>query len=368
MSVVSNRTRVRWALVAAGTALLCALPAVVSALPVAPSTLSAAQLRARILASARVSYQGYTASDVNLDLPSLPDLGNVVSILDGSTNQYAWYRSPGQWRADVLTTAGEDDTYQTSQGTYIWDYSGNLMTQVVGNQPVRLPRAADLLPPDLARRLLGFAGAADHMSRLPSQRVAGVDAAGLRIVPGGSATTIGAINMWADPVTGLAVEVEIFGRGAVAPALVTRFLDLTLSKPSLADITPNPGPGVGYSVTGLPNASGVVNAFGPPLPGRLGGDSRVANPGGLADVAAYGSGLARFAVLPLPHRIGTEALNAASSAGAVTQLNGGTAVVVETPLLTVLLIGRPGETVFLLTGAVTPSVLERAGADLMSST
>jgi hypothetical protein len=358
----------RWATVAAGTALLCAVPALVAMLPVPASAISAGQLRARILASANVPYQGYAESDVDLGLPSLPDLGNVTALLDGTTDQYTWYRSPGEWRADVITTAGEDDTYQTSQGTFLWSYARNLLTQVIGAEPVRLPRASDLLPPALARRLLGFAGQADRLSRLASQRVAGVDAAGLRIVPGSAATTISAVDIWADPANGLPVQVEIFGRGGGAPVLVTRFLDLSLARPALADVTPNPGPGIDFSMAELPDVSGVLNGFGPPLPGRLAGLRRVANPGGLADVAAYGSGFARFAVLPLPLNTGMEALNTASSAGAAIRMpGGGDAVLVSTPLLTVLLAGPPGGPIYLLTGAVTASLLERAAAQLLDS-
>jgi hypothetical protein len=368
MRVVSRLALRRWALVAAGTALLCALPALVAAWPVPASALSAAQLRTRMMASGHVSYQGYAESVVNLDLPSLPDLGNVISLLDGTTDQYAWYRSPGEWRADQLTAAGENDIYQTARGTYLWDYGGNLLTRVVGNQPVRLPRAADLLPPALARRLLAFAGRADRMSRLPSQRVAGIAAAGVRIVPSGSSTTIAAVDIWADPTTGLPVQVEVFSRGSTAPALVTRFLDLRQTMPSLADVEPDPAAGVNLSRTALPDAAGVLNGYGPPLPAKLGGVARVASPAGLPDVAAYGSGLARFAVLPLPYRTGREALTAAALVGATIRLAGGTAVLVQTPLLTVLLApARYGGPVYLLTGAVTASLLEGAGAELMDS-
>jgi len=354
--------------VACGVALLCALPAIVAAWPVPASSLSAAALRARILRSANVPYQGYTESDVDLGLPSLPDLGDVSSLLDGITDQDAWYRSPGHWRADIITATGENDTYQTSQGTFQWDYSANLLTHIVGAQPVRLPQAADLLPPALALRLLGFASSATRISRLPSQRVAGVDAAGLQLAPDDPQTTIGAVDIWADPVSGLPVEVDIIGQGASQPILVTRFLELSESRPSLAVVTPDPAPGVGVTTTRLPDISGILNRFGPPLPGQIAGMNRVPAPSGLQDVAAYGSGFSRFAVLPLPNRVGQSALNAAEDAGAGgVSLSGGTGALIETPLLTVLLAqSQSGGPVYLLTGAVTPTLLTRAGSDLLN--
>jgi hypothetical protein len=354
--------------VACGVLLLCALPAVIDAWPVPASSLSAAALRARILRSADVPYQGYTESNVGLDLPSLPDLGDVSSLLDGITNQYAWYRSPAHWRADIITATSEADTYQTSQGTYQWYYSGNLLTHIVGAQPVRLPQAADLLPPALALRLLGFASSAARISRLPSQRVAGMDAAGLRLVPDDPDTTVSAVDIWADPASGLPVEVDIIGQGSSKPILVTRFLELSESRPSLAVVTPDPAPGVSVTTTRLPDISGVLNRFGPSLPGQIAGMNRVPAPSGLQDVAAYGSGFSRFAVLPLPNRVGQSALNAAEDAGAGgISLSGGTGALIETPLLTVLLVqSQDGGPVFLLTGAVTPTLLVRAGSDLLT--
>jgi hypothetical protein len=354
--------------VASGVALLCGLPAIAAAWPVPNSPLSAGALRARIVASADVPYQGYVETSVDLDLPSLPDLGEVSSLLDGVTDQYAWYRSPGQWRADVLSGTGEDDTYQTSQGTFQFDYAQNLLTLITGTQPVRLPRAADLLPPALALRLLSFASSAAHISRLSSERVAGVDAAGLQLVPDDPDTTIGAVDIWADPGNGLPLQVEVITRGETQPILVARFLDLSESRPSLADVTPDPAPGVGMTTTALPDVSGIVNRFGPPLPAQIAGRSQVPVPGGLADVAAYGSGFSRFAVLPLPNRVGQSALNAAEAAGAGgINLSGGTGALIETPLLTVLLAQSSfGGPVYLLTGAVTPALLVQAGSDLLN--
>jgi hypothetical protein len=368
VSVVRHRAWRRWLVVACGVGLLCGLPVIVSALPVPASSLTAAALRARILASADAPYRGYAESSVDLGLPSLPDLGDVSTLLDGITDQEAWYRSPTQWRADVLTSAGETDTYQTSHGTFVWDYSSNLMTQILGTEPVRLPRAADLLPPELARRLLGYASPADRLSRLPSQRVAGVAAAGLRLVPADPATTVGAVDIWADPATGLPVEVAITGRGASRPVLTARFFDLNQRRPSLATVTPNPAPDVGYTATVLPDISGIANGFGAMLPMRIAGMGRAASPGGLADVAAYGVGFSRFAVLPLPYGVGERALNAASDAGAGgVSLPNGTGALMQTPLLTVLLAqAQSGGPVYLLTGTVTAALLVRAATELLN--
>jgi hypothetical protein len=148
--------------------------------------------------------------------------------------------------------------------------------------------------------------------------------------------------------------------------LVSRILAVSFAKPALSTVTPDPAPGVALNRASLPDVAGVLNGYGPPLPGSLAGSSRVANPGGLADVAAYGSGFARFAVVPLPHRYGTTAMAAASSYGASIAMHAGTAVLVSTPLLTVVLARAPGGPVYLLTGAVTPKLLESAANDLLA--
>lgn len=370
MSVVRGQARRRWLVVACGVALLCGLPSIIAAWPVAASSLTATALRARILASDRVAYSGYSESSVTLGLPDLPDLGQVSTLLDGITDQYSWYRSASSWRADIITTGGESDTYQTSQGTFLWDYSTNLMTQVIGSQPFRLPRAADLLPPALSRRLLAYASPADHISRLPSQRIAGVDAAGLRLVPADPVTTVGSIEVWADPANGLPVEVIVTGRGASQPALVSRFLDVNESPPSVSTVTPAPGPAVGQTITGLPDISGILNSFAPLLPARLAGMSQVAVPGGLSDIAAYGAGFSRFAVLSLPFRVGDRMQDAANKAGApvVRLADGGFAALVQTPLVNALVVLPRGRRLaaYLLTGAVAPSLLERAGSGLLT--
>ncbi|HEY1920159.1 MAG TPA: hypothetical protein VGH27_31690 [Streptosporangiaceae bacterium] len=367
------RARWRWAVVVCGTVLLGAFPAALAALPVTGSTLTAVALRARIMASADLPYEGYAESTVDLGLPSLPDLQDVSTLLDGTTDQYAWYRSPRHWRADALAATGEDDVYQDSGTTYLWNYAYNLLTRITGLQPVRLPRAADLLPPALARQLLRLASPADHLSRLPSIRVAGVDAAGLRLVPANPVTTVGAVDIWADPADGLPVEVKITSRGSSQPVLTADFLQLSQRSAALSTVLPHPAPGVDV-VTAQPSAiNGILNGNHRrhPWPARLGGlalapaTSAVA---GVAGVAAYGRGFTQFALVPVPGSTGSQAVAAATGAGAAkVALAGGTGVVIRTPLLTVLLASPPFRGItFLFAGPVAPALLGRAASDLLT--
>jgi hypothetical protein len=362
--------RWRWAAVVAGAALLCAVPSVVAAVPVPGSAITAAALRQRILASADVPYEGYAESTADLGLPALPDLGNVSRLLDGVTDQYVWYRSPAHWRADTLTTAGEDDVYQVGQEMFLWNHAYNLLTRVVGAQPVRLPRAADLLPPALGRRLLRLAAPDDHLSRLPARRVGGVAAAGLRLVPASPSTTVSAIDIWADPVTGLPVEVRVFARGSRQPLLVSNFLQVARHRPAPATLVPHPVPGIDEVTTSESTLNGLLNGGRRhPWPPELGGLRLAPNPGGsFLGVAFYGSGFARLALLPLPDTTGRQVVKAAAEAGAAgLPLPDGSAVIVRTPLLTVVLATsrRFGGITFLLAGPVTEAGLERAAGDLL---
>lgn len=217
MRVVTRQAARGWAAVAAAAAVLAALRSAIAALPAGSSAISAQTLRARIMASARLPYQGYAERTASLALPDLPALRSVVRLLDGTTDQCAWYRSPAYWRSQQLTAAGEDDVYQVGSATCQWIYAYGLLTRTTGPQPVRLPQAPDLLLPALARRLLGLAAPADRLARLPSALVAGVDAAGLRLTVASAATTVSTADIWADPAGGLPVKVQVFARGAARP-------------------------------------------------------------------------------------------------------------------------------------------------------
>lgn len=367
VSVVSGQTGRRWGLVAAGIALLCALPVIDSALPVDVPHVSAAQLRSRILNSSRLPYAGYAESDAAFGLPALGGFSDVTSLLDGVTRMRVWQGAPDRWRVDVLSDVGERDTYQTPRAFYIWDSGTELLTEVLGHYPVRLPRAADLLPPSLALRLLHEAGPRARASELAPRRVAGIAAAGLRVLPDDPASTVGQIDIWAEPATGLPLQVEVFGRGSGHPALETQFLQVSAWHPAAAVLTPQRGPGTAFTETDAADLSGALGDLGPViLPGSLAGQARIAAPAGFGQVGIYGQGLGTFAALEISGPAGLSLINDARYDGGITlKIPHGTAVLVSTSLITAVLL-NPSLTsgTFVLAGFVNRQVMVRAAEDL----
>jgi hypothetical protein len=348
----------RWALVAAAATVLCALPTVVGGF----SAGSASVTVSRLLGSATQPYSGYVRTQAELGLPNLPALGDVTSLLSGTTDIRVWYRAADANRVDVIDTVGERDVYQTPRGTFTWDYGTNLLTRITGVTPVRLPRAGDLLPPDLARRVLAM-DPGDTVAALPGRRIAGIDAAGLRLRPTDPATTVAQVDIWADPANGLPLRVEITARGGGRPILVSQFVDITLGPPPAADVAPPAQPN---SQADAPEVLEALDTFGRfPLPTTLAGYRRQPQLTGLPGVGRYGTDLATFVVLPLPRDLGSSATDTALKAGATrSTVPRGQAVVIGIPLLTVLIEQVGSRRTYLLAGFVNGTVLSRAATEL----
>jgi hypothetical protein len=225
----------RWLVVAAGVAMLVAIPAIVGAVPadapaVAPETLSHS-----IMASTTQTYSGYVESAGHLGLPDVPGADAALGLLGGTSKLRAWYASPTAWRVDLLSTTGETDTYGDATGTTTWDSLNRTVQRVDGSPPMRLPQAADVVPPSLGRRLVGAADPRE-LRPLAAARVAGRSYPGLRIVPASPATTIDHIDLWADPASGLVVRVVVTPKGSSA-TFEAQFLDLSRAAPNISTVT-----------------------------------------------------------------------------------------------------------------------------------
>ena len=369
MSVVAGQTRRRWAVVVGVVVLLCALPSIDSALPVSVPQVAPAQLRAHILASADTPYAGYAESDASFGLPALEGIGGVSSLLDGVTRMRVWQANPNYWRVDVLSDVGENDTYQSPHGSYLWNSQSELLTQIVGRYPIRLPRPADFAPPALALRLLQEAKQA-KLTGLPPVRVAGVPAVGLRLIPADPSSTIAHVDIWAEPGSWIPVQVEIFGRGSGQPAIESQFLQVSAWRPDKATLTPQRGPGTAFTQTDATDLSGALSELGPVLlPPMLAGRGRTTSPLGFGQVGVYGHGLGTFVVLEIGGSTGLNLMAGARADGGIP-IKGAhwTGVVISSRIITAVLLHprRSGGT-FVLAGFVDRQLLQRAADDLAAS-
>jgi hypothetical protein len=374
VTVVRGQARRRWIVVAAVALGLAAIPAAVSAVPVHARPGDLTGFVAKMRASTGQPYQGYAESLGTAGLPALPQLSDVSDLLDGDTRMRVWYSSSRAWRVDVLGVGAERDTYHTTTGEVSWDYGRNQLTTIDDTAvPLRLPRGADLTPPELARRLLSLAGTDVRLAALPAQRIAGIDAPGVRLTPTSTQTTVARIDLWADPATGLPLRVEVTGRGGQRPFLTTRFLDVALTAPGPAVLTP-PAQRPGVNVVAA-DQSDIISALrtieGGALPDHLAGQLRTGTEmGELGGIATYGSGLARFLVISVPRGTGYDAERRAVRGGGVRlDFPAGDGVLIATPLLSVLamdshLVRRN----YLLVGLVTRDLLKQAGAELSTYT
>jgi hypothetical protein len=383
MSVVRRDAVRRWSLVGAGVAALSLLPAVVAAWPVGTAAaVDAAQLRERVLASVDQPYEGYVATDGRLGLPALPELEDIGGLLGGSSRVRAWYAGPDSWRFAELTPVGERDTYRTVGGLYRWDFERNLVTLLAGEPTIWLPGAADLVPPALGRQLLATEG---RLEQLPTRRVAGIAAAGVRLVPDDPDAAVGRVDVWADPATGLPLRVEIgragsggdsAGRGESDSAFTSRFLQLRQAAPDEALLRPTLPVGAGFVETTVVDVRDALREALPgKLPATLAGRARASHAAtaGVAGGAVYGTGFSSLVVLGLPGGLGGQTIDASRDAGGTpVPVTGAEAYELRASLLTALVVHadhaeRGAVHAWLLVGLVNPQALRDAAADLVDA-
>ncbi|MDP9067452.1 MAG: hypothetical protein M3N53_03750 [Actinomycetota bacterium] len=359
-SSLGEGKRWRWVAVGVATAALAALPATISALPTSAPEIPADALLQRIVASEAVPFRGYAESTGALALPDVPQVGRLGDLFAQTTRLRVWVTSPTRWRVDELLSAAERGTYMDATGLWLWDSARRTATRIDGHPSVRLPRAADLLPPALGR-LVAQAASETEVTALTARRIAGVAAAGLRIVPTSSTTTVGRVDLWADVSSGLPLRVEIYPRGSQDPVLSSSFLDVTLAPPQRPITRFRLPRGAMLNYRSVTDFAHEVNEASPyVLPEELGGMTRATSVTRAA--GTYGEGFDRVSVLALPSHLSPERADALDSAPVVSR-SWGSARVLETPLVNTLFFTY-GHAAFIVSGPVTTDVLEEVAADL----
>ena len=352
-------------MVLSGVLVLIALPAAISAWPASQSGVPAEVLLARILASDAAGYSGYAESSGGLALPVTRQLSTVGDLFGGTTRMRVWWRNPRTWRVDTIDLAGETDVHAWPRGIWTWNYESNRATWSgpVTDPAIRLPVAGDLLPTNLAIRLLSEAGR-DEVSRVPSKRIAGRSAPGLRLRPAAPESTIDHVDVWADSATGLPLRVDMIGKGSSATVLSTRFIDFSTRTPPERDVDFQPPPGADVRITNDPDLAGTIDQVaGRTPPDRLAGLIRNPDLPQLGAIGVYGFGVTELAAVPLPDRLWFGLQDQLKNVAQHTP----DGLVMSVGPLTLLLSNFVDEHNWLLTGTVTQDTLTKAAAELLRS-
>ena len=357
----------RWPVVVGSALALAAVPLVLRVLPVGGGPDAAAGLLHRVLVARGAAYSGYAESTGSLALPVGNEFDDTTTLLGGRTQLRVWWRGDRDWRVDTLDAAGEHSLRVGPSGTWRWDFADSRATRAADEiaGTVRLPRADDGLPPALAARLLSEAGPG-QASLLPSRRVAGRPADGLRVRPQDPRSSIERVDVWADRASGIPVSVEVYGRGEPRPALSTTFLDFTPDRPAPVTTMFTPPPSARVQFGDRFDLVDAIARFSPAEPPAvLRGYHRQQPLAGTRGVGLYGSGVTQLAVAGLPARRSRsldEQLQLAAGARAV---EAGTVVSVGPVALLLTKADRTG-TRWLLSGTMTPEGLADAADELLT--
>lgn len=358
----------RWAVVAVLLAALLGAPTLAGRLPSdAAADTPAAQLLERVRGSDRVAWSGYGEVRGDLDLPDLRELRTLPATIGETSRMRAWWLGPRSCRVDQLTLTGEVDVVQGRAATgelqrTTWDSERRRATVLVGEETVRLPIGADLLPNALGARLARAEGVV--ASLIEDRRVAGRPAAGLRLTsPDPSSTTVAHVDLWVEPSTGLPLRVEVVAAGAPRPSITSLLLDLDLTPPPAERTRFDLPRGARLSNDRARDLAALADRESPfALPDTLAGLPRADRVEGLGGgVATYGEGFTALTVVPLPPGTATDVYRRIARAQPSATRSDRVAVV-GTPLVQLLLSARSRG--YLLAGTVPEPVLQRALAAL----
>lgn len=350
----------RWCVVAVGVAVLSVAVAVPRLLPAARVDVSAARLLGQVRTSYDEHWSGYVETEGTLQLPDAGQFSDLAALLGAQARLRVWWRDSDHWRVDRLLTAGESDLVHVGDLTTQWDYERARAT-VSSDPTIRLPRSADLIPPELAHRYLSGVAAADVV-RLPARRVAGTDAPGLRVTPASDLSSIGHLDLWADPDSGVPLRVALYD-SSDRLAFSSTLRDFSTGEPTAADVAFTPTPSSTVRHENVLDIADAADQYAPLVPP----DSAA----GLAESAAsdgavgvYGRGMTQVIAIPLRSREAGALRDQLDVTPGVEQRRDGTLVTVGP--LGVVLTGAEGDGGWLLAGTLRPDALLRAAHDVSS--
>jgi outer membrane lipoprotein-sorting protein len=386
--------RARWA-VPAGAAVIAGavtagvlISAAASASPELPAK-TPAQLLAALAARTGPPppLTGTVVESASLGIPQLPELSNQnspVSLLAGSHTVKIWYQDPAHLRLALPVQMSETDVIRNGRQVWLWQSNKNSVTkltlpaksaQSVHTAPA--PTQVPLTPQQAASQVLKAVGTSTRVSVDRTATVAGQSAYQLVLSPKSSGSLVGRVSIAIDASNNVPLRVQVFARGASTPAFQVGYTAVSFVRPAPANFTFSPPAGAKVKTVTVPSDSSQHK-------------SSAAQRKAASQVQVIGKDWLSVAVLPasvLSEVTGSSASGAAGQVaqsavpggtagggsgetaailrtliGAATPVHGawGSGQLLHTSLLSVLITNNG----HVLIGAVTPSVLENAAAQV----
>ncbi|WP_375430724.1 hypothetical protein [uncultured Friedmanniella sp.] len=366
----------RWAVVLLAAAVLVATPVALARRPAEASSLPAAELAHRVQESAATGWSGLAETSGALQVPASDSFATLADLLGGQNTLRVWWRGVEDWRVDRIRSTGETDLFRHDGYLTRWVFESETAT-ISPVSRIRLPDASDLLPPTLGRSMLQGARE-DELTRLPTARVAGIDAVGLRLTPRalrgvppdldpvGPVGTVDHVDLWADPATGLAVRVQLYAVGERRPTVSATLTTFDRATPDRAQTSYSPSAESRIEFEESVDVAAAANAGAPyDLPVSLAGLS-VRNGQDPGAVGIYGRGPTALIVLPLRGQVAGPLRERLRSSASATETAEGTLAPVG-PIGVLLTPRRDGRGSVLLAGTVDAATLQRAATQLLAA-
>jgi outer membrane lipoprotein-sorting protein len=267
MSALTSRPALRWALpaavlvavVAAGGAGKVLIGDTTGALPAR----SPQQLLLDVAQAKVDTLSGTIVQKSALGLPALPSVGegsaNLSSLVSGNHTLRVWYDTPNHVRVSLLGANGESDLIRNDKDLWVWssEQKSATHTRLTDDQAEAQGRSrADghvppgLLPSDVpssspmatdlngaTSQLLSMLGSSTDVSTNGTAKVAGRAAYELVLTPKDTASRVRDIRIAVDGERHIPTRIQVYARGAQAPAFEAAFTSISFGKPDSAEFS-----------------------------------------------------------------------------------------------------------------------------------
>jgi outer membrane lipoprotein-sorting protein len=242
--------RVRWAVptgavIVAGGVLAGSMISVASAAPSLPAKTPAQLLTALAAKPQTPPMTGTVVETSSLGLPSLPGTSNptsIASLLTGSHTIKVWYADPQHFRVAVPQSMSESDIIRNGSNAWLWESTQNTVTHLaIPAHSDRKSAAAASEPPmtpqQAAQEILAKVGPTTTVRVDSNVTVAGEAAYQLVLAPKSTSSLIGQVRIAVDAKRDVPLRVQVFAKGAKAPAAQIGFTSISFVKPAAANFT-----------------------------------------------------------------------------------------------------------------------------------